>query len=204
MLSPNKTIFFTCGRPSREGVSSGGNGLSLRPRDLLKFGVLHLQDGVWEGEQVLPGGWVQKASALHVRRAISGEWNGKELVAPSPDVVTEEGYGYQFWTTEDGIYSASGIFGQECMVFPRHGGVVVVLGAMGDGTDHDLPGMLRATFRAAFGTSAPDPSEVDAVASGWPARGSRRSCPRRRSGPASRRPMRSKPTSRGWCPSASP
>ncbi|QRP43336.1 serine hydrolase [Amycolatopsis sp. FDAARGOS 1241] len=146
-----------------EGVSSGGNGLSLRPRDLLKFGVLHLQDGVWEGDRILPGGWVQKASALHVRRAISGEWNGKELVPPAPDVVTEEGYGYQFWTTADGIYNASGIFGQECMVFPRHGGVVVVLGAMGDGTYHDLPGMLRSAFRSAFDGSSREQSEVDAV-----------------------------------------
>ncbi|MEW2500629.1 serine hydrolase [Amycolatopsis sp. NPDC047767] len=147
-----------------EGVSSGGNGLSLRPRDLLKFGVLHLQDGVWEGSRVLPAGWVQKASALHVRRAISGEWNGKELVPPAPDVVAEEGYGYQFWTTEAGIYSASGIFGQECMVFPHHDGVVVITGAMGDGSYHDLPGMLRSAFTAAFESPAREQSEVDALA----------------------------------------
>ncbi|WP_326834546.1 serine hydrolase [Amycolatopsis rhabdoformis] len=137
-----------------EGVSSGGNGLSLRPRDLLKFGVLHLEDGVWAGSRVLPAGWVQKASALHVRRAISGTWNGKELVPPDPSVVAEEGYGYQFWTTEAGIYSASGIFGQECMVFPRHGGVVVITGAMGDGSYHDLPGLLRSAFTAAFESPA--------------------------------------------------
>ncbi|MGW4487185.1 serine hydrolase domain-containing protein [Amycolatopsis sp. NPDC004368] len=147
-----------------EGVSSGGNGLSLRPRDLLKFGVLHLQDGVWEGARVLPAGWVQKASALHVRRAISGQWNGKELVPPAPGVVTEEGYGYQFWTTAAGIYSASGIFGQECMVFPRHGGVVVITGAMGDGSYHDLPGLLRSAFTAAFTNPAREQSEVDALA----------------------------------------
>ncbi|MFI6875244.1 serine hydrolase domain-containing protein [Streptomyces sp. NPDC050400] len=139
-----------------EGVSSGGNGLSLRPYDLLSFGVLHLQDGVWEGRRVLPTGWVQKASALHVRRAISGEWNGRELTPPPPDAAADSGYGFQFWTTESGIYNASGIFGQECMVFPDQGGVVVVTGAMGDGTYHDLPGMLRRTFLDAF-----DPAERD-------------------------------------------
>jgi CubicO group peptidase (beta-lactamase class C family) len=133
-----------------EGVSSGGNGLSLRPRDLLSFGVLCLQDGVWEGKRLLPEGWVQKASALHVRRAVSGEWNGQELLPPGPDAVADSGYGYQFWVSEDGSYSASGLFGQECMVFPQYGGVVVVTGAMPDPSYHDLPGMLRDAFRRAF------------------------------------------------------
>jgi hypothetical protein len=36
------------------------------------------------------------------------------------------------------------------MIFPDQGGVVVVTGAMGDGTYHDLPDMLRHAFRAAF------------------------------------------------------
>jgi len=147
-----------------EGVASGGNGLSLRPRDLLSFGILYLQDGVWEGKRILPSGWVRKASAPHVRRAISGEWNGKELIPPGPDAVADSGYGFQFWTTEDRIYSASGIFGQECMVFPDEDGVVVVTGAMGDGTYHDLPEMIRERFRDAFdGTARDEPSEADAV-----------------------------------------
>jgi CubicO group peptidase (beta-lactamase class C family) len=139
-----------------DGVSSGGNGLSLRPRDLLSFGLLYLQDGVWAGERVLPTGWVRKASALHVRRAVSGEWNGEELVPPGPDAVSKSGYGYQFWVYEDGAYNASGLFGQECMVFPDQGGVVVVTGAMPDPSYHDLPGMLRESFRRAFA----EPPEV--------------------------------------------
>ncbi len=132
------------------GVSSGGNGLSLRPRDLLSFGVLCLQDGVRDGRRVLPAGWVRKASGLHVRKAVSGEWTGTELLPPGPDAVADSGYGYQFWVSENGIYSASGLFGQECMVFPEHGGVVVVTGAMPDPTYHDLPGMLREAFWQAF------------------------------------------------------
>lgn len=147
-----------------EGVASGGNGLSLRPRDLLSFGILYLQDGVWEGRRVLPGGWAQLASALHVRRAVSGTWNGKELVPPDPEAVADSGYGFQFWTAEDRIYNASGIFGQECMIFPDQRGVVVVTGAMGDGTYHDLPAMLRETFRDAFAAAGPgDGADEDAV-----------------------------------------
>lgn len=139
-----------------DGVCSGGNGLSMRPRDLLSFGVLYLRDGRWQGRRILPAGWVQLASALHVRCAASGAWNGKEFGRPAEDAVADSGYGYQFWTTEDRIYNASGIFGQECMVFPDQDGVVVVTGAMGDGSYHDLPEMLRSTFREAFGAQARD------------------------------------------------
>ncbi|MBF8184290.1 serine hydrolase [Nonomuraea sp. K274] len=144
-----------------EGVASGGNGLSMRPRDLLSFGVLYLQDGVWQGRRILPNGWPQKASAPHVRSALSGAWNGQELVPPAPDAVADSGYGYQFWTTEDGIYNAAGIFGQECMIFPEQDGVVVVTGAMGDDTYRELPKMIRETFRAAFaGADGDDPFQA--------------------------------------------
>jgi hypothetical protein len=146
------------------GVASGGNGLSLRPKDLLSFGVLHLADGRWQGRQLLPSGWVRKASALHVRSASAGEWNGRELVPPPPDAVADAGYGYQFWVYPEGIYNASGLFGQECMVFPDHDGVVVVTGAMGDGTYHDLPGMVRDAFVAAFESGAGDAEDADVVA----------------------------------------
>ncbi|QUQ72463.1 serine hydrolase domain-containing protein [Kutzneria sp. CA-103260] len=132
------------------GVSSGGNGLSLRPHDLLTFGLLHLYDGVWAGTRILPAGWVRKASGLHVPRAVSGEWNGQELVPPGPGAVANSGYGYQFWVHETGVYHASGLFGQECMIFPNHDAVVVITGAMADPTYHDLPAMLRNAFLCAF------------------------------------------------------
>ncbi len=132
------------------GVCSGGNGLSLRPKDLLSFGLLHLWDGMWQGSRVLPAGWVRKASASHVVKAVSGEWNGRELVPPGPEAVANSGYGYQFWVHETGVYHASGLFGQECMVFPDHDAVVVITGAMPDPTYHDLPAMLRTAFLDAF------------------------------------------------------
>jgi CubicO group peptidase (beta-lactamase class C family) len=127
-----------------DGVCSGGNGLSMRPHDLLSFGVLLLHNGIWNGRQILPTGWVQKASAAHVRREVSGV---SEADSGAPE---DSRYGYQFWISEDGIYSASGIFGQECLVFPDDGAVVVATGAMGGDTYHDLPTMIRRAFRTAF------------------------------------------------------
>src|SRR6516162_7335239 len=39
---------------SREGVSLGGYGLSVRTEDIAKFGQLYLQKGMWQGKQLVP------------------------------------------------------------------------------------------------------------------------------------------------------
>lgn len=40
------------------GLESGGTGLRLTTRDMLKFGYLYLSSGVWEGREIVPSGWV--------------------------------------------------------------------------------------------------------------------------------------------------
>jgi CubicO group peptidase (beta-lactamase class C family) len=43
-----------------QGISIGGYGLSLQPRDMAKIGYLYLRNGVWEGMQLLPTAWIDK------------------------------------------------------------------------------------------------------------------------------------------------
>jgi len=45
-------------RHDPQGVSTGGFGLYLRPRDMARLGTLWLHDGVWEGRRLLPPGWI--------------------------------------------------------------------------------------------------------------------------------------------------
>ena len=70
---------------SPTGVDTGGFGWSATTEDLAAIGLLYLQDGVWEGRQVLPDGWAAEATRLHVP-------NGDD-----PDDDWAQGYGYQFW-----------------------------------------------------------------------------------------------------------
>ena len=45
---------------NNDGYPEGGARMYMRPRDMLKVGITYLQDGVWNGEQVIPTNWVDK------------------------------------------------------------------------------------------------------------------------------------------------
>lgn len=44
-----------------------GGGLNLTPRDMLKFGQLYLNEGIWNGEQIISKSWVQESFKKHTR-----------------------------------------------------------------------------------------------------------------------------------------
>jgi CubicO group peptidase (beta-lactamase class C family) len=50
---------------SPEGYYFGGNNAALTPRDVARFGLLYLQDGRWQGEQVVPAEWVETSTGRH-------------------------------------------------------------------------------------------------------------------------------------------
>ncbi len=86
-------------------------------RDWVRFGLLHLWDGVWQGERILPEGWV------------------KFISSPAP-ANAKENYGGLFWLNRDGrmdrvpkdAYWSAGFMGQITLVIPSHDLVVVRMG----------------------------------------------------------------------------
>ncbi|MFM1921702.1 MAG: hypothetical protein RLZZ303_3336 [Candidatus Hydrogenedentota bacterium] len=90
------------------------------PRDLARFGLLYLNDGVWNGERILPEGWVDYTMTPAKSFKASGE--------------RVRGYGKQWWllNNDDRVppdtYSTSGNRGQYCTVVPSRKLVVTRMG----------------------------------------------------------------------------
>ena len=101
------------------GLPNGGSGLFLTTREMLKFGQLYLDGGVWHGERVISEEWVMQSTQPH---------------ADYSDAVTS-GYGYQWWIDRflvDGevieSYSTRGFGGQNIFVVPSLRLVVALTG----------------------------------------------------------------------------
>lgn len=111
-----------------QGISTGGWGLMLTTEDFAKFGQFLLQEGCWEGEQLLNAEWIHKAVSFQ----ISNYEHPTANIADAPDF--HSGYGYQFWCgRKAGMYFASGGFGQYVIVLPEQDAVI----AMTNGTHSD-------------------------------------------------------------------
>ncbi|UCG01646.1 MAG: serine hydrolase [Candidatus Heimdallarchaeota archaeon] len=99
------------------GRVHGGNALYLTPRNMAKFGQLYLNNGSWNGQQIVPADWVAASTRPHVAPA-------------DTELAGGAGYGYQWWTFEEGIkskagYSAVGADGQIIYVMPEEDIVVI-------------------------------------------------------------------------------
>nr|WP_216819592.1 serine hydrolase [Paenalcaligenes hominis] len=88
-------------------------------RDYGRFGQFLLNDGVIDGEEILPKGWVKEAGSP---KDINGE---------------RVNYGYMLWpipnadgTVHEGAFEARGIFGQHVYVNPKHNVVIAAWGAL--------------------------------------------------------------------------
>ena len=89
----------------------------LSARDWVRFGLLYLEDGIWQGERILPEGWT------------------KFVATPAP-ADSKENYGGMFWLNRPprmdqvpkDAYWAAGFMGQVTMVIPSRKLVVVRMG----------------------------------------------------------------------------
>ncbi len=98
----------------RSGRWFGGFGADATTRDFARFGLLYLNDGIWDGERILPEGWVDYSHE------------------PSP---TNEQYGAQWWMFREGAFEARGLFGQIVLVSQEHDLVVAINTTQGGDAD---------------------------------------------------------------------
>lgn len=122
---PRRALFDRIGmasavfEPDASGTFVGSSFLFATARDWARLGILYAQDGVWEGERLLPEGWV-RYSATPAPAAPKGQygahwWLALEGASPAARLPAD-------------AFHAAGHGGQYVTVVPSRGVVVVRLG----------------------------------------------------------------------------
>jgi CubicO group peptidase (beta-lactamase class C family) len=109
---------------SPQGISLGGYGLSIRTEDIAKFGQFYLQQGLWNGVQLVPSDWVALATSKQVENVSDP--------STQPNSDWQQGYGFQFWRCRHNAYRGDGKDGQFCIVVPELDAVVAITANTGD------------------------------------------------------------------------
>lgn len=111
------------------GTFVGSSYLHAPPRQLAKFAYLYLNDGMWDGERILPEGWVEYSTTVTPAFGYMGD-----------DDLYKEAYGAQWYpnagrpgnkaerawpAAPEDTFSAMGHWGQRIIVIPSYDLVIV-------------------------------------------------------------------------------
>jgi len=117
------------------GHEIAGCCIQATTRDMARFGLFTLGDGMADGERVVPEGWLEEATSPIFQLDGSGR-----------------GYGYQWWTYPGEIYAANGIFGQGIFIDPTRNLVIATNANWAQPTgEGGSSGRLFGFYRAVIG-----------------------------------------------------
>lgn len=87
-----------------QGIEVGGTGLALTAQDMARYGYLYLNNGIWDGKQIVSSKWVEMSTKAYIQRE---SWPfGYD-------------YAYHWWIYPDfNAYVAMGYGGQRIFVIP--------------------------------------------------------------------------------------
>ena len=93
-----------------DGYYIGMGDIEFTARDMAKFGLLYLNNGEYEGNQIIPADWVHDSLQPYTEDA----WDIR--IGPH---IRDIGYGYQWWSGRSGDHHYNFAWG--------HGGQLIVL-----------------------------------------------------------------------------
>jgi CubicO group peptidase (beta-lactamase class C family) len=111
------------------GHEISGCCIQASTRDYARFGVFMLGGAKVNGISILPDNWIAPATSKQADIAMPGK-----------------GYGYQWWTYDDGSYAAQGIFGQGIFIDPKRNLVIASNSNWPKATDPNTVGVQREAF----------------------------------------------------------
>ncbi len=131
---------------SPQGISVGYSELRMRPQDMAKIGLLYLNEGRWDGEQIVPSEWVVSSTSQYISATL------------------QDGYGYQWWVDDSSMYLALGYRGQFIYVIPEKEMVVVFTSSLEDNDFYVPQTLLNEFIIPAAVTSSTLPDNPEGVA----------------------------------------
>ena len=113
---------------SPQGINMGGFGLFLKTEDLAKMGLLFLQKGNWNGEQIVPSQWVEEATKNQgpSYNLTDDPKENAKLAKAARTSDWMQGYGYQMWQCRHHAFRADGASGQYLIFLPDHDAVIAI------------------------------------------------------------------------------
>jgi CubicO group peptidase (beta-lactamase class C family) len=111
------------------GHEISGCCIQASTRDYARFGAFMLGGAMVDGKAILPDDWITPATTKQAGIGVAGK-----------------GYGFQWWTYDDGSYAAQGIFGQGIFIDPKRRLVIASNSNWPKATDPDTVGQQREAF----------------------------------------------------------
>lgn len=103
-----------------QGINLGMIGLRLKTEDMAKFGQLLLQNGIWNGKQLIPKEWIKEATSFKIPTSLSAN---KDSLSRSD---WGQGYCYQMWRGKNNTVRLDGMGGQFVVLIPDKDAIVVL------------------------------------------------------------------------------
>ncbi len=113
-----------------KGVSIGGSGLHIRPRDMMRMGILLLSHGRWNDKQIIPAAYINTAQIKKI--------DNRNPDDPNQNPNWAAGYCYQMWRCKFDAFRADGMGGQYIVMLPKYDMVAVFTSALGSDIGYPL------------------------------------------------------------------
>ena len=116
------------------GSGNSGKHIQISAREMARFGHLFLNNGRWNGGQLISSNWIKEATSIQVAAGVSNAWTRSGIAGPGF-------YGFNWWRNGKGpdgkllwpgapadAFGASGHNNNKVFIIPSWGMVIVRLG----------------------------------------------------------------------------
>lgn len=116
------------------GICQGGSGLICTLRDMTRFALMCMNDGVYDGMQIVPKEYIREATSKQISTCLQY------------GIEEQQGYGYQFWRCRNNGFAMYGMGGQLAICLPDYDFILTTI-ADNQGIPNGIQGVYEALWK---------------------------------------------------------